>query len=602
MKSKVSNIVADFLVENQINHIFSVVGGGAMHLNDSLGHRKELSVIYHHHEQAASMAAEAYTRIDNRIACVCVTSGPGSTNAITGCLCAFTDSIPMLIISGNTSRITSIKNTGLNLRIMGIQEVDIIRVVKPITKYAETIDDPNEILYHLQKALYVAKNERPGPVWLDIPLDVQASYVIPEELKQFFPVVKKLDKEKLTLIFDQILMRINSSSRPVLIGGQGIRLAGAHNSFFKLIELLQIPIVTGQSSIDLIETDHSLFVGRSGVTGDRPGNFAVQNSDLVISIGNRLGINQIGFNHKTWAREAYKIMVDIDNNELLKPTLNIDLPVCIDAKIFIDEFIKYSKILQVKPKIDWINRCKKWKKKYPVVLKKHLDNREKINIYAFFKYLTENLVDNEILLVSVGTARIVGSQASKIKKGQRFITNVTTAAMGYCLPAAIGLSFASQKSIINCVTGDGSFQMNLQELQVIKHHNLPIRIFVLNNGGYHSIRQTQLNYFSDQFVGIGEDSGDLSFPDLSKIATAYNIPYYKCEEQNTLPEEISKILKFSGPLICEIRISKDQFTEPKLASRILDDGGMVSSVLEDMYPFLSREELQENMYIPLIEK
>jgi acetolactate synthase-1/2/3 large subunit len=601
MKSKVSNIVADFLLENQISHVFSVVGGGAMHLNDSLGHREGLSVIYHHHEQAASMAAEAYARIENKIACVCVTSGPGSTNAITGCLCAFTDSIPLLIISGNTSRITSIKNTGLNLRIMGIQEVDIIRVVKPITKYSETIDNPYEILYQLEKALYIAKNERPGPVWLDIPLDVQASYVETDELTHFYPAVKKIDKEELVKIFDQILSKINSSSRPVLIGGQGIRLAGAHNSFMNLIEFLQIPIVTGQSSVDLIETDHSLFVGRSGITGDRPGNFAVQNSDLVISIGNRLGINQIGFNHKTWARGAFKIMVDIDNNELKKPTLNIDLPVCIDAKIFIDEFTKYSKNFEIKPKIDWINRCQKWKKKYPVVLKKHLDNREKINIYAFFNYLSEKLLDNEIILVSVGTARIVGSQTSKIKKGQRFITNVTTAAMGYCLPAAIGLSYASQKSIINCVTGDGSIQMNLQELQVIKHHNLPIRIFVLNNGGYHSIRQTQMNYFSDQFIGIGEDSEDLSFPDLSKVAIAYNIPYYKCEEQNTFAEDLSKILKFSGPLICEIIISKDQFTEPKLASRILDDGRMVSSVLEDMYPFLSREELQENMYIPLIE-
>lgn len=602
MKSKVSNIVADFLVENQISHVFSVVGGGAMHLNDSLGHRKELSVIYHHHEQAASMAAEAYARIENKIACVCVTSGPGSTNAITGCLCAFTDSIPLLIISGNTSRINSIKNTGLNLRIMGIQEVDIISVVNPITKYSESIDNPNEILYHLEKALFLAKNERPGPVWVDIPLDVQASFVDKEELKHFFPPINRIDTKNLVNIFEQIFLKINSSSRPVLIGGQGIRLAGAHNSFMELVEFLQIPIVTGQSSVDLIETDHPLFVGRSGVTGDRPGNFAVQNSDLVISIGNRLGINQIGFNHKTWAREAYKIMVDIDNNELLKPTLKIDLPVCIDAKIFIDEFIKYSRNFEIKPKIDWINRCQKWKEKYPVVLKKHLDNRERINIYAFFNYLSEKLSDNEILLVSVGAARIVGSQALKIKKGQRFITNVTTAAMGYCLPAAIGLSFASQNRIINCITGDGSFQMNMQELQVIKHHNLPIRIFVLNNGGYHSIRQTQMNYFSDQFVGIGEDSEDLSFPDLSKIAIAFGIPYHKCEKQKTLPRELSKILKFSGPLICEIIITKDQFTEPKLASRILEDGRMVSSVLEDMYPFLSKEELQENMYIPIIEQ
>lgn len=601
MKLKVSDIVADFLVNNHVAHVFSVVGGGAMHLNDSLGHKKELKVIYHHHEQAASMAAEAYARVDNKIACVCVTSGPGSTNAITGCLCAFTDSIPLLIISGNTSRITSMKSTGLNLRIMGIQEVDIIRVVSPITKYAVYVDNPNEIMFHLEKAMFLALDGRPGPVWIDIPLDVQSSYVESSDLKHFSPPGKVYERIKTELLIDQIYQKVLASSRPVIIAGQGIRLAGAHQSFQNLINILKIPVVTGQSSVDLIENDHPLFGGRSGITGDRAGNFAVQNSDLVISIGNRLGINQIGFNFKTWARGAYKIMVDIDPDELKKPSLEIDMPICMDAKIFIDEFIKNVNNKKMKPKTDWVKQCQEWKLEYPVVEKKHLLNQENINIYAFFHYLTEKLTNGEIILVSVGTARVIGSQASIIKKGQRFITNVTTASMGYCLPAAIGLSFASPGKIINCITGDGSFQMNLQELQMIKHHKLPIRIFVLNNGGYHSIRQTQMNYFSNDFVGIGKDSGDLSFPDLSKIALAYEIPHIRIEDQKTIKNDLSKILNMSGPLLCEVKISKDQITEPKLASRMLEDGTMASSVLEDMYPFLPREELEKNMFIPLVD-
>jgi len=599
MKIKVSDFIAKFLVEKEITQIFSVVGGGSMHLNDSLGHELGLNVVYHHHEQAAAIAAEAYSKIENKIAGVCVTSGPGATNAITGCLCAFTDSIPMLIISGNTSRSSSIKNSKLNLRMMGIQEVDIISMVLPITKYAISIEKPEEILFHLEKAYFLAKNMRPGPVWIDIPIDVQASYIREGDLIHFVPENDFQEKINLNKSFDMVLQKINSSMRPILIPGFGIRLAGAYSSFKNLVDLLQIPVVTGQSCVDLIESTHPLFIGRSGITGDRAGNFSVQNSDLIISIGNRLGINQIGFNYKTWAREAYKIVVDIDENELKKPTLNIDFPICCDAKMFIEEFLKYLKDKEIKIKKEWLSQCQNWKMKFPVVLDKHINQIGKVNIYAFYKNLTEKLLPGEILLVSCGSARVIGSQVAIIKKDQRFITNYTTAPMGYCLPAAIGLSFAKPDKVINCVTGEGSLQMNIQELQTIIHHNLPIRIFVLNNDGYHSIRQTQKNYFSRSLIGIGRESGDLSFPDLSKLAYAYGFPYFKCDNNKDIDEMTSKILKFDGPLICEISLSLDQFTEPKLASRILEDGRMSSSVLEDMAPFLSRDELMENMFISL---
>ncbi len=602
MKIRVADYIAGYLAEHNIKDVFTVVGGGAMYLNDAFGHSSKLQCTYYHHEQAAAMAAEAYARIHNQMAAVCVTTGPGGTNAITGVLCGYTDAIPMLVISGQVRYTTSVRSTDLSLRIMGIQECDITRCVAPLTKYAVMITDPLEIKYHLERAIYLATHGKPGPVWLDIPLDVQGAMIEIKDLAEYDreedcdQVPKEISEDVIQKIIDRIVV----SKRPVLLVGNGVRLAGAHEAFIKLVERMGIPVVTTMSSIDAIDSLNPLYVGRTGSTGDRAGNFAVQNSDLLLCIGNRLGFTQTGFNYGTWAREAYTIVNDIDEEELKKPNIHVDLPVCADAAELIDKLYQKLEGIQLHVPEQWKRQCLKWKERYPVVLERHYQDQGVTNIYAFYKELTSVLQEDEIMVVSVGTARVAGSQASIIKKGQRFITNPSTASMGYGLPAAIGACIANDRKSLVMVTGEGSLQMNIQELQTIVHNKLPIKIFVINNGGYHSIRMTQNNFFGKPLVGVGPESGDISFPELDKIACAYEIPYYSCNDSSGLSEVIREVYGQKGYAICEIFVSTNQITEPKTSSKKLEDGRMVSAPLEDMYPFLSSEELQENMYIPMI--
>lgn len=603
MKQKVSDYIADFLAKNEISDIFTVVGGGAMHLNDSLGHHKDLKCTYCHHEQACSIAAESYARIHNKIAAVCVTTGPGGTNAITGVVGGYLDSIPMLIISGQVRYDTTVRSTGLNLRGLGDQEFDICKAVDSMTKYCEMVIEPKKIRYCLEKALYIAKSGRPGPCWLDIPLNVQASYIETEELESYDinEYKKELPVQLNESIFEDIINKIKKAKRPVLYAGNGIRISEGYTEFKRLIDKLNIPVVTAWNSIDLIEDDNPLYVGRAGIMGDRAGNFAVQNSDLVLSIGCRLSIRQVGYNFKTWAREAYTIVVDIDKEELKKPTVRIDLPVCMDAKEFM---FNLNSILatNIDKKNEWIEKCTIWKEKYPVVRPKHYNDEEgRANVYAFIKELSNSLNEGQTTVVGNGSACVVGSHAYTIKKDQRFIINSGIASMGYDLPAAIGACIADSSQDIICISGDGSIQMNLQELQTIIHHQLPIKIFVINNDGYHSIRQTQTNFFGEPLVGIGKESRDLSFPEMSKLATAYGYPYIRINNNSELKEGITSTLEKQGPVICEVFVSTTQKFEPKCSSRRLEDGTMVSSPLEDLAPFLSREELKENMIIPLLD-
>lgn len=599
MKIRLANFISAYLVQRGIRDVFSVVGGGAMHLNDALGHQQGLRVTYHHHEQAAAMAAEAYYRVHNRVACASVTSGPGGTNAITGVLCAFTDSIPMLVISGQVPRTSSAASTGSDVRFFGVQEADIISTVKKMTKYAVTVNEPEKIKYHLDKALHLAASGRPGPVWLDIPLDVQGALIDPDALSEFSPLEVPPDRDAITdSTLRDILARIQGAERPVLIAGSGIRLSGGHKEFLELLSVLRIPVVTCMSSVDVLPSDHPLFVGRAGPTGTRAGNFAMQNSDLLLSIGSRLGISVTGFNFKAWARAAYRIMVDIDRAELHKEQVPVDMPICADAREFISALSGAAALNPVTPREEWLRQCRAWKEKYPVVNASHYREGDRANIYAFYYELTKLLPAESLLVVSVGGVRFVGSQAALIKPGTRYITNPTTAAMGYCLPAAIGVCTASGEKPVVCVTGEGSLQMNIQELQTIRHHQLPVRLFVVNNEGYHSIRQTQRTYFKGEPVGIGGESGDLSFPDLAKIAAAYDIPYYSCSSNSELASTINGILEHQSPVICEIFVDTLQGIEPKLASRKLEDGRMVSSTLENMYPFLPPDEVKGNMFIP----
>lgn len=610
MKIRLADYVADFLVAHGATDCFCVVGGGAMHLNDALGHKDGLTVTYNHHEQACAIAAEAYARIDNRIAAVCVTTGPGGTNALTGVLGGWLDSIPMFIISGqvryDTTARYALQYTGTPLRAMGDQEYDIVKSVTPMTKYATMIENPLQIRYALEKAWHLATTGRPGPVWIDIPVNYQGSYIETEDLIGYDPAEDDalLPPPVSSDLVSKVLDAITQAERPVIHAGYGIRLSGAYDLFRSVVDKLNIPVVTYWNAIDLIEDEHPLYVGRAGNMGDRPGNWAIQNADLVIAIGTRISIRQVGYNWKTWARAAKVIMVDIDQAELKKPTLHVDMPIWADAKDFLTRLgsaITQDPVFQNRI---WLDACQNWKKNYPVVQPKQWEeNGSTANVYAFVHYLSSQLPENSLTAVSNGACCVVGHQTYVIKKGSRFANNSAVASMGYGLPAAIGTCIAGGRAETICLEGDGSIMMNLQELQTIITNKLPIKIFLINNSGYHSIRITQSNLFSEHCkVGIGEESGDLSFPAFRKIADAFGFPYYEAHSNASMKETVDKVLALDGPVFCEIYTDTEQRWEPKSSTKRLEDGTLVSPPLEDLAPFLPREELKEIMFIPLLEE
>lgn len=657
MGIKVSNYIAGKLVEEGIRHVFTVTGGGAMHLNDGLGHQEGLECIYNHHEQACAMAADSYARIHNRIAAVCVTTGPGGTNAITGVVGAWLDSIPMLVLSGQVRYDTTARWSGVGIRAMGDQEFDICKAVSSMTKYCEMVTDPKRIRFCLEKALYLAQSGRPGPCWLDIPLDVQGAFVEEEELGGFDPEDYEaggsgwgdgpgragkpshpakireddagfgekrqvLPGEPEAALMEKVLDKIREAKRPVFYVGNGIRIAGAYEVFLEAVELLGIPVVTGWNIQDAIWDEHPLYAGRPGNMGDRPGNFAVQNSDLVFSVGSRLSIRQVGYNYKTWARKAYVIMNDVDQEELKKPSVHVDLPIHADGKVFLEKLVEQLREGQQEGRLpkplfgggeglkgkSWIETCQMWREKYPVILPRHLsqgDDKE-ANVYALVRELSSRLKEGQITVSGNGSACVAGGHSYIIKKGQRFISNSAIAAMGYDLPAAIGAYLADHSQDIILLTGDGSIQMNLQELQTIIHHQMAIKIFVINNNGYHSIRQSQKNFFEGALVGVGTDSGfkgpDLSFPSMEKLAGAYGYPYFCARHNSQLAQAIEGALAVPGPAICEVMVSTDQNFEPKSSARKMPDGTLTSPPLEDLAPFLPEEEMDANMIIPRIKE
>ena len=613
MKRRLADYVADFLISKGVTHCFSVVGGGAMHLNDALGHREELKVVYNHHEQACAMAAEAYARLENKIAAVCVTTGPGGTNAITGVLGGWLDSIPMFIVSGQvrydtTARYASRFTEGLPLRAVGDQEYDIVKSVTPMTKYAVMVENPKDIRYILERAWHLATTGRPGPVWVDIPVNFQGGYIDTDDLKGYDPAEddRKLPPKVDEHTVDEVIGLIKAAQRPVIYAGGGIRLSGGYNEFCKVIRKLGVPVVTYWNSIDLLSTDDPLYVGRGGNMGDRAGNFAVQNSDLVLAIGTRISIRQTGYSFSTWARAAKVIMVDIDRAEMKKHTIHVDMPVWADAKDFLSALDKRLGDCQTPLFANrvWTDACLNWKAKYPVCLPRHRQGAEGYaNVYAFIDYLSSKLPEDSLTAVSNGACCVAGHQAYIIKRGTRFIINSAVASMGYGLPAAIGLCYAGGRRTTICLEGDGSIMMNLQELQTIITNKLPVKIFLINNQGYHSIRITQNNLFSGRKkVGIGEESGDLSFPDYSKIAAAFGYPYYCAHSNNEMREVVDKVLSSKGCAICEIFTDTSQVWEPKSSTKRLADGTLVSPPLEDLAPFLPRDEFLSNMFIDPIEE
>ena len=723
MKKRLADYIAEKLVEAGICRSFSVVGGGAMHLNDALGHNKGIQTLYQHHEQACAMAAESYARIHNVPALLCVTSGPGGTNTITGVLGAYLDSLPMIVLSGQVRHDNTARWSGRALRAMGDQEFDILQSVSCMCKYSEMLIDPYRVRYAIEKAIYLSQTGRPGPCWLDIPVDVQGCMIETEDLlgfdvsdfenggdgwekrevenkhPEFATACRKFfadEEEKKALhelyekrenphvlgedlgrqedhgftewedflpLAKQVLEKIRASKRPIFYTGNGVRIAGAETMFLALSEKLGIPVVLGWNAPDIFPTKHPLNAGRPGGRGDRPGNLAVQNADCILSIGSRLNIRQVGYSFKDWAPEAYVMQNDIDSEEIAKPSVHCDLQLHGDAKALIRallELLKEEKSLPLfkggegivraearkfirekaaeavleedkSERLTWLDTVRFYQANYPTILPEYRsEETAECNVYALVEKLSERAEEDQITVVGNGSPCVAGGQSYIIKKGTRFISQDGVASMGYGLPAGIGAYYAAidftkaeeeklkqtpywqgkeesyppyrEKDII-VLTGDGSIQMNLQELQTIIHHKMPLKIFVVNNGGYHSIRQTQNSFFGKPLVGIGVDSGmdgegtDLSFPSLEKLAAAYGYPYVSIHSNKELSEGIEKTLSQDGPVLCEVFVSLTQQFLPKSSAKRDKEGNLFSPPLQDMDPFLPEEEMEMLMLL-----
>lgn len=594
---KVSDFIFRHLVEKHgIKHCFLVTGGGAMHLNDSIGHTEGLHYICNHHEQASAIAGEGYYRTNGQLCVTNVTTGPGGTNAITGVLGQYLDSIPALYISGQI-KTSTYKNTypHLNLRQLGDQEADIVAMVSPITKYAKTITNPLDIRYEIDKAIAIALDGRPGPVWLDIPLDVQGAMIDEQDLKEFnhAEIIDSVKHELVDKQIRQLINRIKEAKSPVIYVGNGVRLAKREKEFITLAERLKIPVVTAISGSDLIWHDHALCFGKPGICGDRIGNIMVQNSDLLIVLGTRLSIRQVSYAYDLLAPKAYKVMVDIDQAELIKPTLNIDMPIHANLSEFIDKMsVAVEKENNLPTFSEWRNWGRNVESKLPTLVDDNPSMPGYVNSYIFADELFQQLHDGDVCVTGNGTAYTCTYQAMKVNKGVRVFANQGCAAMGYDIPAAIGACVANDKGRTILVTGDGSLQMNIQELQTIVTNKLPIKIFVLENEGYLAIKTTQNSFFKGHFTGSDPKSG-VECPDLEKIASAYGIPYRSVSENGIiLTEAIKETLDSDGPMICEIHMHPLQTLFPKSASFMDKNGKMSSAPLDKMAPFMP-DDLQD---------
>jgi acetolactate synthase-1/2/3 large subunit len=610
---RVADFVALTLAERGLKHVFMVTGGGAMHLNDAFGRAKGLTCVFCHHEQGCGIAAEGYARLSGQPAILNVTTGPGGINALNGVFGAYTDSIPMIVVSGQVKRETIAGNYPIGLRQLGDQEVNIVRMVGGITKYAVTVQDPNAIRYELEKALYLAMAGRPGPVWLDIPIDVQGANIDETTLKGFDPAagaaeiaaiipneVETLKGQALRAAAGEVLDRLAKAERPCLMPGTGVRIAGCADQFLRIAAKLGVPVAAAFNAHDLIANDNPLYVGKPGTVGDRPGNYAVQNSDFLLVLGCRLNIRQISYNWQSFARAAFVAMVDIDKAELNKPTIagKIDLPVHADLRKFLEVLEEMAETYVPSAKHAWyLNWCRERVARYPAALPEYWQTESPINPYCFGARLFEHLRDDDIVVTANATACVVTFQSAKVKQGQRLFSNSGSASMGYDLPAAIGAWFAAKPNArVVCLAGDGSIMMNLQELQTVIGYKIPMKLFVLCNSGYHSIRQTQQNFFSDNLVGVGPDSG-VTFPDFEKLGAVLGFATRRVDSHGGMDGAIAATLDGDGPQLCEVMLDKRQPFAPKLSSRRLPDGRMVSAALEDMAPFLPRDEFAENMLI-----
>ncbi|RQO58757.1 hypothetical protein DBR47_13895 [Paucibacter sp. KBW04] len=600
---KVSDYVCSRIQElTGSKHVFLLSGGGMMHLLDSLG-SSELQSFALHHEQAAGIAAYAYGRSLNTTGVCFATSGPGATNVLTAVAGAWTDSVPMLFISGQVSTLFSQRPQGLRQR--GFQEFNIVDVVQPTTKYAQYVSDPKEIRYELEKACFLARAGRPGPVWLDLPLDIQAARIDPSSLRGFDPVAEgyaDLNPKPSPALVDSILSKLSQAKRPLIILGHGVWLSGAKNAALALLEQLQVPVQTTWNAIDLVPDEHPRYFGRANAYGPRYANFVVQNADYILSIGARLGVQHTGYNVEAFAREAFLDMVDLDEAEASKPFLKVDRFSRCDAAALIDGLAQQLKAQTLAAPADWLAYCRRMRSQYPVAPTLAQAGAENfVDPYFFVDALSDLAPEDALVpLGSSGTSFTVSGQAFKPKKHQRVFHAKGMAAMGYGMPSAIGASVAFGNKQAITLVGDGGFQLNIQELQTMAHHQLPVKIFVINNKGYHAIRVTQETYFQNRYVASTAESG-VSLPELKRIATAYRIAYRRISTNGEVHAQIEASLKQAGPEIIEVMVDPAKHLMPKLGSAIRADGSMVSRPLEDLMPLLDREEFRANMFTQPLE-
>lgn len=596
---RVADLIVDFIYKLGVDTIFTLTGGGAMFLNDAVAAHPHMKAICNHHEQACAMGAVGYAKLRNGYASAVLTTGCGATNAITGLLDAWQDNVPCIFVSGQVKRKETSHNAKVPLRQFGVQEADIILVVKSLTKYAVMVNDPQEILFELEKAAFLARSGRPGPVWIDVPLDVQGAPVDPLSLRHFVPESDLAAKPVPTESdLGALRSKLASAKRPVIIAGNGIRLGEAIKPFIAFVEQSQIPVAVSYLGADLLPSDHPQYVGRLGIKGDRAGNFAVQNADLVISIGCHLSVALTGFEYDLFAREARLVVVDIDQDEHRKNTVKIDQFIHADVAEF------FSRVPPPAPKEDsivWGKTCRKWREQWPVCLPEYAGSKGEINKYFFIEKLNDHLKHDSVVVSDAGSSYYVTSQALKIRDQQRYVTSGAQADMGFTLPAAIGVSVAKAGGEVVGITGDGSLQMNIQELQTLVHHQFPVKLVVWNNNGYLSIRATQRKFFAGRELGTDPRSG-VSFPSTEKIAAAYGIPFLRVSEPALLDAALAQLMAATGPMILEVMCPQNQEIIPTASSKKLPDGRMVSKPLEDMYPFLDRAEFLANMIVKPLDE
>lgn len=594
----VSEYIFDFLNKKGVDTVFMVTGGQAMFLNDAVGKHGKYDIVCNHHEQCCTMSADAYGRIMHKPAVALVTAGPGSVNAMNGVVGGYTDSSPMIVISGQAALSFVKYQDKTQIRQFGIQGINIRPLVEKVTKYFITVDDPHKIRYYLQKAYYEATSGRPGPVWIDVPLDIQKQKVPDSNLDEFIPETGNNDYKVQRSVMKAFEM-LSEAKRPLIIAGQGVSLADAEETFCELIEKVKIPVITSRLGIGIIESDNTLYVGRPGNYGERSANFAIQNADLIISIGSRLASATVGYDAALFGKYAKKFVVDIDEKELDKPGVQIDYKANVDCGDFLNGMLVESKKRKLPSYMDWQSGCQNWKKKYPVVLDSY-KNEVPINSYYFTDRLSSLASQNDSILVDTGSCFHVACQTWKVKKGQSFLTTGGLSSMGYW-PAGIGACLANGRNNTIVITGDGSLQMNLQELATIKHYKLPIKVFIFNNNGYLLIRHTQRNFMDNRLIGEGPDSG-VWCPNSLKIAEAYGIKGVRIDNVNEMDAKIKEVLDHNGPVVCDVMTQEWQMLIPRVSSEKLADGTLVSRDYEDMYPYLTKEELNENMFVKPVQE